>query len=130
MRFNLVLIGIFGGAALLLASIGLYGVMAYSVTQRSHELGIRIALGAAPRDVLRLVLTQGTHLIVIGAAAGLVAALFLTRAMTSLLYGVGAYDPWTFLGVAVLMTAVALFACYLPARRASRVDPIVALRYE
>src|SRR5579863_4515328 len=130
MRFNLILIGIFGGAALLLASIGLYGVMAYSVTQRSHELGIRIALGAAPRDVLRLVLTQGTHLIVIGAAAGLVAALFLTRAMTSLLYGVGANDPWTFLGVAVLLTAVALFACYLPARRASRVDPIVALRYE
>jgi len=130
MRFNLILIGIFGGVALTLASIGLYGVMAYSVTQRSHELGIRMALGAAPRDVLRLVLAQGTRLIFVGAAAGLVASLGMTQLISSLLFGVSATDPLTFASVVLLLGVVALAACYIPARRASRVDPMAALRYE
>jgi ABC-type antimicrobial peptide transport system permease subunit len=113
-----------------LASIGLYGVMAYSVTQRSHELGIRMALGAAPRDVLQLVLRQGARLILIGAAAGLLVSLVMTRVITRLLFGVSATDPATFVGVVMVLVLVALAACYLPARRASRVDPMVALRYE
>lgn len=130
MRFNLILIAIFGVIALTLASVGLYSVMAYSVTQRSHELGIRIAVGASPRDILRLVLGQGIRLTLIGAAFGLLASLLVTRALASLLFGVSATDPITFIAVPVVLALVAMLACYLPARRAMRVDPIIALRYE
>jgi putative ABC transport system permease protein len=130
MRFNLILIAIFGAIALTLASVGLYSVMAYSVTQRSHELGIRIAVGASPRDILRLVLGQGVRLTLMGAALGLAASLFVTRTLASLLFGVSATDPLTFIAVPVVLALVAMLACYLPARRAMRVDPIVALRYE
>ncbi|MGB0034694.1 MAG: ABC transporter permease [Candidatus Acidiferrales bacterium] len=130
MRFNLILIGIFGVIALALASVGLYGVMAYTVSQRAHELGIRMALGAAPRDVLRLVLSQGVRLTILGAGLGLLASLLLTRALANLLFGVSATDPLTFAAVVLLLVAVALTACYIPARRAMRIDPMVALRYE
>jgi putative ABC transport system permease protein len=130
MRFNLILIGIFGTIALMLAAVGLYGVMAYSVTQRSHELGIRIAVGASPRDILRLVLGQGVRMTLLGAAIGLVASLAVTRALSSLLFGVSTTDPVTFIVVPVVLAFVAILACYLPARRAMRVDPIIALRYE
>jgi len=130
MQFNLILIGIFGAIALVLASIGLYGVMTYAVSQRSHELGIRLALGAAPRDILGLILGQGVRLTLIGAGAGLLVSLALTRSLASLLYGVSATDPLTFALVPVVLAAVALLACYIPARRAMRVDPMIALRYE
>jgi putative ABC transport system permease protein len=130
MRFNLILIAIFGIVALTLASVGLYSVMAYSVTQRSHELGIRIAVGASPRDILRLVLGQGIRLTLFGAAFGLLASLLVTRALASLLFGVSATDPITFIAVPIVLALVAMLACYLPARRAMRVDPIIALRYE
>ena len=130
MRFNLILIAIFGGIALLLASVGLYSVMAYSVTQRAHELGIRMAIGASPRDILRLVLAQGVQLTLMGAALGLVASLFVTRTLASLLFGVSATDPLTFAIVPIVLASVAMLACCLPARRAMRVDPMVALRYE
>jgi putative ABC transport system permease protein len=130
MRFNLILIGIFGAIALVLASVGLYSVMAYSVSQRAHELGIRIAIGASPRDILRLVLGQGVRLTLIGAVVGLVASLVVTRALASWVYGVSVTDPLTFIAVPVVLAGVAILACYIPARRAMRVDPIIALRYE
>jgi len=110
--------------------VGLYGVMAYSVTQRSHELGIRIAVGASPRDILRLVVGQGIRMTLLGAAIGLVVSLAVTRALSSLLFGVSVTDPLTFVAVPVVLAFVAILACYLPARRAMRVDPIIALRYE
>jgi putative ABC transport system permease protein len=130
LRFNLILIGIFGVIALVLAAVGLYSVMAYTVSERAHELGIRIAVGASPRDILRLVLGQGVRLTLLGAAVGLVISLLVTRALASWVFGVSATDPLTFIVVPVVLAFVAMLACYLPARRAMRVDPMIALRYE
>jgi len=129
-RFNVILIGFFGITALLLATAGVFGVMAYSVSRRTREVGVRIALGASPGDVLRMILGQGLRTIFIGVAIGFVGALALTRAVESLLFGVAATDPLTFAGVTLLLVGAALLACFIPARRATKVDPMVALRYE
>ena len=129
-RMIAVLLSIFGGGALLLASIGIYGVVAYSVAQRTHEIGIRIALGAEQRDILRLIVGQGMLLVLIGAGIGLALALASTQVLKSLLFGISATDPLTFGVVLFVFVGVALLACYLPARRATKVDPLVALRYE
>jgi putative ABC transport system permease protein len=129
-RFNVILIGFFGLTALLLATAGVFGVMAYSVSRRTREIGVRVALGADSGDVLRMILGQGLRTIFVGVAMGIIGSLALTRTVETLLFGVTATDPLTFGGVTVLLIAVALLACYVPARRATKVDPLVALRYE
>jgi predicted permease len=123
-------LGVFGLVALMLSAIGVYGITSYAVAQRTHEIGIRLALGAQLRDVLRLVLAHGLKLTIIGAALGLFGAFLATRAITSVLYGVSATDPLTFGGVTLLLVAVALIATYVPARRATKVEPLTALRNE
>jgi ABC-type antimicrobial peptide transport system permease subunit len=129
-RAALLLLGLFAGVAVLLAAVGLYGLVAYSVAQRTHEIGVRMAIGARAHDVLVMVLRQGLSLTAAGVAAGLAAALVLARLMAGLLYGVGAADPWTFVAVPLVLTLVSALASVLPARRAARVDPIAALRSE
>jgi len=129
-RFSVTLLSLFTVLALGLALVGVYGVMAYMVAQRTHEIGIRMALGARPRDMLKLVVGQGLRLALAGVTFGLVAALAATRLMTSMLFGISAHDPRTAIVVCAVLTAVTLLACYIPARRAMRVDPMVALRYE
>jgi putative ABC transport system permease protein len=126
-RFNMLLLALFA-LALILAAIGIYGVMACSVTQRTRELGLRMAMGAQPRDIIRLVLREAMTLTSIGIGAGPVAALAATRVLSTLLFGVQPADPAVFCAVAALLAAVALFAGYIPARRATRVDPMIALR--
>jgi putative ABC transport system permease protein len=129
-RFSMLVVALFAVLALVLSSVGIYGVMAYSVSRRAHEIGVRMALGARSGQVLKLVLKEGMTLVVLGIAIGLFGALALTRLLATLLFGVSAKDPITFISVATLLAAVAFIACYIPARRATKVDPLVALRYE
>jgi len=129
-RFSMILLGIFAALALVMSCVGIYGVISYVVGQRTHEIGIRLALGATRWAVLRIVLGEGSKLVLLGAAIGAVAALGLTRLMVNMLFGVSAHDPLTLAGVAGLLILVALLACYIPARRAMKIDPMVALRYE
>jgi putative ABC transport system permease protein len=129
-RLNLTLLTIFAGIAFVLAIVGIYGVMSYAVTQRTHEIGIRMAIGAQPRDVFRMILGQGMMLTLIGMAAGLLGAFALTRLMATMLFSVKPTDPITFTGVALLLLLIALIACYIPGRRATKVDPVTSLRYE
>ena len=129
-RLNMLLMGLFGGLAMLLSAVGIYGLLSHAVTQRTQELGIRMALGAQVSDVLRLVLRQGMMLAIAGEVIGLVGAFVLTRLIRSLLFGVTPNDAMTFVAVVGVLTTVALLACYIPARRATKVDPMIALRYE
>ena len=129
-RFNMMLLAIFAGIAVLLAAVGIYGVMSHAVTQRTQEIGVRIALGARQDEVVRMVVRQGMAVVAVGVGIGLVAAFALTRLMGGLLYEVKPSDPQTFGVVCLVLASAALFACWLPARRAAGVDPVVALRYE
>ena len=129
-QFTLILLAVFAGLALILASVGIYGVVSYVVSQRTQEIGVRVAIGAQQGDVLRLVMEQGARMLLAGIGIGLLAALALTRLMSTMVYGISTTDPLTFLGVAAGLTLIALGASYIPARRAMRVDPMVALRYE
>jgi putative ABC transport system permease protein len=129
-RFTMVLLGLFAGIALILAAAGIYGLLQYSTTQQTHDIGIRMALGARGMDVLKVVLGQGLKLTLMGVATGVTGALALTRVLSSLLYGVTPTDPVTLVSVSFVLIGVALLASYLPARRAARIDPMVALRYE
>jgi predicted permease len=129
-RLSMILLGIFAALALLLACVGIYGVISYLVGQRTHEIGVRIALGAESSDVLRLVIGHGARMALLGVAIGIVAGLGLTRLMANQLFGVSAHDPLTFAGAAMLLIVVAITGCYIPARRAMRVDPMIALRHE
>jgi putative ABC transport system permease protein len=129
-KFNTFLVALFAALALILAAIGIYGVLAYTVTQQSHEIGIRMALGAQQRDVMRLILKRGARLALLGVAIGAAGAVLLTHLMASLLYGISPTDPVTLCSVTIVLVGVALLACYIPARRAMRVDPMQALRHE
>jgi putative ABC transport system permease protein len=129
-RFSMMLLTVFAVAALLLASIGIYGTMSYAVAQRTREIGLRITLGAQRGNVLRMVIGEGMKLALIGVSLGLIASFALTQTMKNLLFGVSTTDPLTFLGITLLLAAVALFACWIPARRATKVAPLVALRHE
>jgi putative ABC transport system permease protein len=129
-RVNLLLLSAFAGLGLILASVGIYGVVSYSVSHRTHEIGVRMALGAGRAGILKLVIGQGLYLALIGIAIGLAASLAMTRVLQNMLFGIKPTDPATFFAVGLLLSGVALLACYIPARRATKVDPIVALRYE
>ena len=129
-RLSTVLLGVFAALALILAALGVYGMMSYLVSQRTREIGVRMALGARQLDILKLVVRHGMWLCLLGIAVGVAAALLLTRIMTSSLYGISASDPLTYIGISVLLALIALLACLIPARRAIKVEPIIALRYE
>jgi putative ABC transport system permease protein len=129
-RFSFLLLTIFAGVALVLAAVGVYGVMSYSVVQRTHEYGIRMALGAQARDIFTLVLKEGFRLAIIGIAVGIAGALALTHYLRSLLFGISATDPIIFLSISLMLITIALLACYIPARNAMRVAPMIALRHD
>ena len=129
-RFAMTLLGVFAGLALIMCCVGVYGVISYLAGQRTREIGVRMALGAKRQDVARMMLGEAARVALLGVAVGLVGALAVTRLMAKLIFGISAHDPLTFVAVSILLSLVALAACYIPARRASKVDPMVALRYE